>query len=82
MQVEADEQGLPGAVLRSGRRYAVAAVLETWRIDDEWWRPQPVSRSYFSLLLEDGRTLTVYRDAGGWSAQDYWAPAGRQGKRP
>jgi len=60
--VEADAEGRPTAVWLSGRRYAVEAVLETWRIDDEWWRPQPVSRVYYALLLEDGRTVTVYRD--------------------
>ncbi|HZP26092.1 MAG TPA: hypothetical protein VFB90_03495 [Dehalococcoidia bacterium] len=74
LQVEEDAEGKPIAVRLAGRR-EVQAVLETWRIDDEWWRPQPVSRTYFSLLLEDGRTLTVYRDAVGWAAQDYWAPA-------
>ena len=41
---------------------AVEAVLETWRIDDEWWRERPVSRMYYSLLLEDGRTVTVCRE--------------------
>ncbi len=61
------------APARAGRRYAVEAVLETWRIDDEWWRQRPVSRVYYSLLLEDGRTVTVYRDmAGGkWWMQTY-----------
>ena len=60
--MEADEQGRPIAVYLSGQRLAVEAVLETWRIDDEWWRERPVSRLYFGLLLEDGRTVTVYRD--------------------
>jgi hypothetical protein len=47
-------------------------VQDCWRIDDEWWRKQ-VSRLYFSLLLEDGRTLTIYRDlvTGRWSQQNY-----------
>jgi len=51
----------------------VEAVLETWRIDDEWWRERPVSRVYHSLLLEDGRTVTVYRDevSGRWAKQVY-----------
>jgi len=40
-------------------------VLETWRIDDEWWREQPVSRLYHSLLLEDGRAVTMYQDLAG-----------------
>lgn len=72
VRVEADEDGRPVAVWLSGRRYAVEAVLATWRIDDEWWRPRPVSRMYFRLLLEDGRLMTMYRDrAGRWLMQTY-----------
>ncbi len=73
MRVEAGDDGRPVAVYLSGRRYAVEAVLETWRIDDEWWRHQPVSRVYYSLLLEDGRRMTVYRDLvnGRWLKQAY-----------
>ena len=62
LRVEADEDGRPMAVWLSGHRCAVEAVLETWRIDDEWWRERPVSRVYFSLALEDGRTMSVYCD--------------------
>ena len=81
LRVEADEDGRPIAVwlsprragVRPGRRYAVEAVLETWRIDDEWWRERPVSRLYYSLPLEDGRVVTVYRDLGRrrWYLQRY-----------
>jgi hypothetical protein len=71
--VEADGQGRPIAVYLSGRRYGVEAVLEVWRIDDEWWRERPVSRLYFSLLLEDGQTVTLFRDlvSGRWAKQAY-----------
>jgi len=62
LRVEAGEDGRPIAVYLSGRRYAVESVLEAWRIDDEWWRERAISRVYFSLLLEDGRTVTVYCD--------------------
>ncbi len=73
VRVEADGQGRPNIVYLSGRRYTVEAVLETWRIDDEWWRKRPVSRLYFRLLLEDGRTVMVYQDAvsGRWYQQAY-----------
>ena len=74
LRVEAGDDGRPTAVWLSGRRYAVEAVLETWRIDDEWWRKQPVSRLYYSLLLEDGRTcIVVYRNLenGRWLKQAY-----------
>jgi hypothetical protein len=71
--VEADAEGRPIAVWLSGRRCTVETVIETWRIDDEWWRQRPVSRVYYSLLLDGGRTVTVYRDLvrGEWAKQGY-----------
>jgi hypothetical protein len=71
--VEADEPGEPQVVVLGRERLAVAAVQDRWRIDDEWWRERPVSRVYFSVLLEDGRRLTIYRDlvTGRWSEQNY-----------
>jgi hypothetical protein len=71
--IETDEGGLPIAAHISNRRCAVESVIETWRIDDEWWRERPVSRVYYSLLLEDGRAVDVYRDlvSGRWFRQAY-----------
>ncbi len=54
---------VPTAVYLAGHRRAVESVLETWRIDDEWWREQPVSRVYWRLFLENGCAVDVYRDA-------------------
>lgn len=71
--MEADKDGGPVAVHLSIGRCVVKEVLETWRIDDEWWRKRPVSRVYFHLLLEDGRTATVYCDLvrSAWFSQSY-----------
>jgi hypothetical protein len=73
IRVEADGSGEPRAVVLGRERLAVAAVQDRWRIDDEWWRTRPVSRLYYSLLLEDGRTVTVYRDlvSGRWFKHVY-----------
>lgn len=73
LRVEAGEDGQPVAIWLSGLRYAAEAVLDIWRIDDEWWRQRPVSRVYFRLLLEDRRTVTVYWDLvrGLWAKQAY-----------
>ena len=62
----------PVAVELDGRALTVTEVLDSWRIDDEWWREE-ISRRYYHLLLADGRTLTVFTDliAGGWYAQRY-----------
>jgi len=73
VRVEADGDGRPIAVHLSNGRFAVQEVLETWRIDDEWWRPRPISRVYYALLLEGGRTVTLYRDTFNfrWFQQAY-----------
>ncbi len=71
--MEADAEGRPVAVGLHRRRLRVAEVEDFWRIDDEWWRERPVSRLYYSLLLKDGRAVTVYRDevSGRWAKQAY-----------
>lgn len=50
-----------------------AAVEDMWKVVDEWWRGpgHEVRRTYYSLLLEDGRRLTVFHDAvrGEWMRQ-------------
>lgn len=69
-RVQADRSGAPVWVVQGRRRLRVEAVRETWRIDDEWWR-RTVSRVYHMVVLEDGRSLTVYQDltSGGWFEQ-------------
>ena len=78
IRVEADELGEPQAVVLGHECLAVAAVQDRWRIDDEWWRKE-VSRLYFSLLLEDGRVVTVYHDLlkDQWRRQN-WPEVGHQ----
>lgn len=72
-KVEAGDAGEPVAVHLSGRRLAVESVVESWRIDDEWWREKPVLRLYQRLALEDGRVVDLYRDLvdGRWWRQAY-----------
>lgn len=60
--VEMDTDGRPSAVILRDRRMAVQQVLDGWRIDDEWWRERPLSRFYWQIALEDGRSVTVFND--------------------
>jgi hypothetical protein len=69
--VRADEQGEPVHVRLPGKTARrVAVVRELWRIDDEWWR-QPISREYRTVVLDDGKVLTLYHDLldGSWYVQ-------------
>jgi hypothetical protein len=61
VEVELDVAGQPRAVRRSGGEYAVESTLQSWRIDDEWWR-KPISRSYYEVLLEGGARVVLFTD--------------------
>lgn len=75
--VEATPRGVPKAMLWRGTYRDVAAVHDTWRIDDEWWRDE-ISRRYFAIELNGGMRVTVYHDLAHdtWHAQPYEAPRG------
>ena len=49
----------------------IIEVLDSWRIDDEWWRKQPVSRLYYRVVLEDGTMTGLFKDliSGKWFLQ-------------
>ena len=69
--VEVNETGAMTIGLQDGKSVgAVETILESWRIDDEWWR-QTISRSYLVLLLEGGKRIVVFQDltTGQWFMQ-------------
>jgi hypothetical protein len=72
VSVEEDAAGLPIA-LKKKRRQVIAAIDDRWRIDDEWWRQEPVVRLYYAVRLASGERLVLYRDMvnGGWYQQGY-----------
>ncbi len=60
-RVEEDAAGLPLALLTK-RRQPVQEIDDRWRIDDEWWRREPVSRLYYEVRLVSGQRLVIYKD--------------------
>lgn len=69
--VELNESGLLTVRRPDGRTAGeVEAILESWRIDDEWWR-ESISRSYLELLLAGGKRVVVFQDltTGLWFMQ-------------
>lgn len=51
----------------------VVGIRDRWRIDDEWWRPNAISRMYYSVVFENGRQAVVFKDLIGdkWYRQEY-----------
>jgi len=70
VKVEIDETGNPKTIGRLGGQ-AVEIVLDTWRIDDEWWR-QSLSRRYYDVVLEGGKRVVLFEDliTGEWWMQN------------
>ncbi len=82
IEVRTDADGLPIAVATpgvgrtpSGRGalVPVESIEEAWRVGEEWWREAPLERTYYLLLLEGGRPITVFHDGvfGVWFEQRY-----------
>ncbi len=70
LEVACDGEGEPLWIRVKGRRRAVAAVKDRWRLDDEWWK-RPISRLYYLVELEGGMLFTLFRDleSGDWYQQ-------------
>ncbi len=69
--VKADEGGYPIGLKLRRHWVGVEAVSDRWRLDDEWWRQQPVSRMYYECVVDQGIRATVFRDlvSGQWYLQ-------------
>ena len=59
---EASRAGRPVAIIQGGARLGIGSIEDVWRIKDEWWRKTPIARTYFEVLLEDGRRMTIFQD--------------------
>ncbi|HEY4579912.1 MAG TPA: hypothetical protein VIG89_02655 [Candidatus Acidoferrales bacterium] len=48
-------------------------MRERYRVKDRWWTPEPISRDYFDLMLENSQVVTVFEDRiqGCWYVQRY-----------
>lgn len=73
IEVEAGADGTPRRVRLYGRWQRVSLARRPWRIDQYWWREQPVRRHYYRVIPEDGPPITIYRDlvSNAWSRQEY-----------
>ena len=68
--VETSADGRPVTIGTGADTQRVDTVLETWRIDDEWWR-QPIARRYVEVVLDTGAHVILFEDltTGTWFAQ-------------
>ena len=72
VSVEEVKSGLP-LVVKIKRRQKIIAIEDRWRIDDEWWRKEPVSRLYYAVILVSGQRLVLSKNLidNCWYRQSY-----------
>lgn len=66
----------PALLIRIGAQsHRVVECVGPERIEGEWWRGEGVRRDYYSLTLENGRRLWVFRrtPGEGWFLHGEWA---------
>ena len=68
--VEENAAGEPSAV-QTNRRQTVKSIEDRWRLDDEWWRSEEISRMYYVLVMAGGQRMVVFKDLmkGDWWRQ-------------
>ncbi len=75
VSITSDGQPATVTLTAKGRRLTqnVSQIIDFWELDDEWWRISPLRRRYFRLLMDNGRTTTVFKDLGNneWFQQEY-----------
>ena len=59
--VEENPSGSPTAI-KLKHRHSITAIEDCWRIDDEWWRSEPVSRIYYAVILDSGRRMVLCKN--------------------
>lgn len=69
ISVKENQHGLPLSVTNQ----SVTSIEGTWRIDDEWWRQKRIERRYWSVMLESGQGLVIFKDGveKKWFRQGY-----------
>jgi hypothetical protein len=71
--VQTGESGEPLRLRLDGLWQDAALVRRPWRIDQHWWRGEPVSRVYYRLATGERPPLTIYHDliSRQWFRQEY-----------
>ncbi len=54
----------------------VISVEDVWEIHEEWWRVDPIVRTYYEVTTRNHMSITIFRDRlnGGWYKQHAFHP--------
>jgi hypothetical protein len=71
--VVTDAAGLPSRLRLGHAWHEVTLARRPWRVEQHWWREDPMRRDYFRVMPVGIPALTVYHDlvTGKWARQEY-----------
>jgi hypothetical protein len=61
IDVSLSPSGVPIHILWRKQRHPVAAILNDWRVDAEWWRFR-IFRDYYKILTGTGLLIVIFHD--------------------
>jgi hypothetical protein len=61
IDVSLSPSGVPIHILWRKQRHPVAAILNGWRVDAEWWRFR-IFRDYYKILTGTGLLIVIFHD--------------------
>ena len=62
IQMIRSPENLPHQIGREPHIFLVKQIQDKWRIDDEWWREESISRMYYQCLLGNSEIAVVFQD--------------------
>ncbi len=62
IDVKSDSEGTPHALSFRAKWCAVASLIDGWEVEDEWWREEPIRRTYFRVSLANGGYKRLFYD--------------------
>ena len=67
---EPDDQSLRTTHHVPRTELQVESIIDTWQLDDEWWR-QRISRRYVEVVIAGGKRMLLFEDlvTGEWFEQ-------------
>ena len=65
------------SIAHRGQQHMIRRIVDTWVMEDEWWRQLTV-RQYYLVQTDAGARFTIFRDcvANTWYRQHYPYPSG------
>ena len=74
--VKETEYHKPVNIILDGMSLEIISIEDIWEIYEEWWRVNPIVRTYYKVTTRNHMDITIFRDQldGNWYKQHAFNP--------